>query len=84
MEEAMSRKFIFAAATLGVVLTSAPAFAYDRYYDFGEVWGRSTQQHRRDEALSATPRDVTRHQTPNVYRPGAHDPSGNIILEGAM
>ncbi len=80
----MSRKFVFAVAALGVVLSSAPAFAYDRYFDFDQVWGDSTQRHRRDEALSASPRDVTRRQSPTVYRPGAHDPSGNIILEGAM
>ncbi|WBJ99038.1 hypothetical protein [Methylocystis parvus] len=80
----MSLKLVFAVAALGVALSSVPAFAYDRYFDFHEVWGDSTQKHRRDDALSATPRDVTRHQSPNVYRPGAHDPSGNIILEGAM
>lgn len=80
----MTLKFAFAAAALGVALSSVPALAYDRYYDSREVWSDSTQRHRRDEALSATPRDVMRHHSPNVYRPGAHDPSGNIILEGAM
>ncbi|WP_442755492.1 hypothetical protein ACNHKD_02155 [Methylocystis sp. JAN1] len=80
----MTLKLAFAAAALGVALSSVPASAYDRYYDFGQVWGDAMQKHRRDEALSATPRDVMRHHSPNVYRPGAHDPSGNIILEGAM
>jgi hypothetical protein len=83
MEETMSFKRVFAAAAFGVALSSVPAFAYDRHFDFGEVWSESTQRHQRDEALSATPRDVTRHPSPYVYQGRPHDPSGNIILEGA-
>ncbi|WP_424360565.1 hypothetical protein [Methylocystis parvus] len=78
----MSHKLVFAAAALGVVL-STPALAYDRSFDFAEVWGQSTQRHQRDEALSASPRDATRHQSPYVFQGRPHDPSGNIILEGA-
>lgn len=79
----MSSKFVFAVAALGVAFSSAPAFAYDRFFDFGEAWSQSTQRHQRDEALSASPRDVTPHQSPYVYDGRPHDPSGNIILEGA-
>lgn len=79
----MSHKFALAVAALGVALTSAPAFAYDRSFEFSEVWGQSTQRHRRDDALSASPRDAMRRQSPYVFQGRPHDPSGHIILEGA-
>jgi hypothetical protein len=83
MEEEMSMKWMFAAAAFGVALSSAPAGAYERYYDFGQVWGESVDEHRRDEALSASPRDTMRHQPRQVFGGRPHDPSGNIVLEGA-
>ncbi|BDV32692.1 MULTISPECIES: hypothetical protein [Methylocystis] len=79
----MSVKLLFAAAALGVVLSAAPACASDRFFDFDEVWDQSMQKHRRDEVLSVTPRDATRHQSPYVFRGRPHDPTGNITLEGA-
>lgn len=79
----MSLKLVVAAAAVGVALSSVPAFAYDRYFDFGQVWGDAANEHRRDDALSATPRDVMRQQPRQVYGGRPHDPSGNIILEGA-
>lgn len=79
----MSLKFAFAATALGLALTSVPANAYDRSFDFAEVWGQSARKHQRDEALSASPRDAMRNQSPYVFQGRPHDPSGNIILEGA-
>jgi hypothetical protein len=51
MEEIM--RLIFAAIALGAALSSAPALAYDTFFDLREVWGQSVRQHQRDEALSA-------------------------------
>jgi hypothetical protein len=83
MEETMSVKIALFAAALGVALSSGSAFAYDRSFDFGQVWGDAQRAHQRDEALSATPRDSLRRQPAQVYGGRPHDPSGNIILEGA-
>lgn len=79
----MSLKIIFAVAALGVALSSGSAFAYERYYDVGKVWSDAVGEHQRDEALSASPRDVMRRQPKQVFEGRPHDPSGNIILEGA-
>lgn len=79
----MSVKHVLAAAALALVISAAPAFAYDRHFDFGQVWGDSVREHQRDEALSATPRDVMRHHPREIYGAQPHDPSGRIILEGA-
>jgi len=81
----MSMKIVFAAAALGVFFSAGSALAYDRSFNFGEVWGDAVNQHRRDEALSASPADVMRRQPRQVYgtQGRAHDPSGTIILEGA-
>lgn len=76
-------KTVIAGAMLGVALFSGSALAYERHYDFGQIWVDTVRPHQRDEALSAVPRDVMRHQ-PNRAAYGApHDPSGNIVLEGA-
>lgn len=82
----MSMKLVFAAAALGVALTAAPASARDRYYDFNQVWGDAVREHKRDEAISATPRDATRRQPRQVYDTGEqpHDPRGVIVLDGAV
>ncbi len=79
----MSFKLVFAAAALGVALSAGSAFAYERHYNFREVWGDAVREHGRDEALSATPRDVMRHYPRQLTEDGPHDPSGRIILEGA-
>lgn len=79
----MSLKHLFAAAAFGVVFSAGSALAYDRHFDFGQVWGDAVNEHRRDEALSATPRDVMRQHPRQVYGGRPHDPSGTIILEGA-
>lgn len=79
----MSFKHVFAAAALGVALSAGSAFAYERHYDFGQVWDDAVSEHRRDEALSARPRDVMRRYPHQVDRDGPHDPSARIILEGA-
>jgi hypothetical protein len=80
----MSFKLVFAAAALGVALSAGSASAYERHYNFGQVWGDAMREHRRDEALSAAPRDVMRHYPRQLSNEGAHDPSGRIILEGAQ
>jgi hypothetical protein len=84
MENAMSFKLVFAAAALGVALSAGSALAYERHYNFREVWGDAVREHGRDEALSATPRDVMRHYPRQLTDDAAHDPSGKIILEGAQ
>lgn len=82
----MSLKLVFAAAALGIALSAAPASARDRYYDFDQVWGDAVREHKRDEAISATPRDTMRRQPRHVFegqsRP--HDPRGIIVLDGAV
>ncbi|MFO1124160.1 MAG: hypothetical protein U1E25_01960 [Methylocystis sp.] len=80
----MSCKLVFAAAAVGVALSSGSAFAYERHYNFGQVWGDAVREHRRDEALSATPRDVMRRYPHQLTNEEPHDPSGRIILEGAQ
>lgn len=80
----MSFKLVFAAAAFGVALSAGSAFAYERHYNFREVWGDAVREHGRDEALSATPRDVMRHYPRQLTEDGPHDPSGRIILEGAQ
>ncbi|MBM3578560.1 MAG: hypothetical protein FJX40_13125 [Alphaproteobacteria bacterium] len=84
MEQAMLFKLVFAAASLGVAFSAGPAVAYERYYNFGQVWGDAVREHQRDEALSASPRDVMRHYPRQLSNQSAHDPSGRIILEGAQ
>ncbi|GLI91202.1 hypothetical protein [Methylocystis echinoides] len=79
----MSLKSAFLGAAVGVVMFSGSAFAYERHYDFGQIWVDAVKQHQRDEALSATPRDVSRHQPAQAIYGSPHDPSGTIILEGA-
>lgn len=80
----MSLKFMFAAAAIGVALSSGSAVAYERHYDYGQVWKEAVGVHQRDDALSASPRDVMRHYPRHVFQGRPHDPSGNIILEGAQ
>jgi len=80
----MSFKLVIAAAALGAVLSAGSASAYERHYDFGQVWGEALHEHQRDEALSASPRDVMRRYPREVDREAPHDPSGTIILEGAQ
>lgn len=79
----MSMKLVFAAVAAATLFSTASAFAYERHFDFGQVWGEAMGEHRRDEALSATPRDVMRHHPRQLYVDTPHDPSGRIILEGA-
>jgi hypothetical protein len=81
----MSLKLVFAVAALGIALSAGPAAARDRYYDFNQVWGDAVSEHKRDEAISASPRDVMRQRPTHVFDPQTrpHDPSGRIILEGA-
>lgn len=79
----MSVKIILAAAAIGVALSSGAAFAYERHYDFGQVWGEAVDTHRRDEALSASPRDAMRAYPRQGLQGRPNDPSGTIILEGA-
>lgn len=79
----MSLKLVYAAVAAVTLFSSTAAFAYDRHFDFGQVWGEAQREHQRDEALSATPREALRQHPTSVYRPGSHDPSGRIILEGA-
>ncbi|WP_363350468.1 hypothetical protein [Methylocystis echinoides] len=79
----MSLKWMLPAAALGLLLSAGSALAYERYFDFGQVWQDATAAHQRDEALSARPRDAMRRQPEQVFQNRPHDPSGNIILEGA-
>lgn len=79
----MSSKLVFAIVALGVAFSSGSAAAYEKHFDFGQVWGDAVNEHKRDEALSASPRDAMRHHSPQVYGGRPHDPSGTIILEGA-
>ncbi|MBM3654818.1 MAG: hypothetical protein FJX06_18770 [Alphaproteobacteria bacterium] len=84
MEKTMSFKLVFAAAAVGVALSAGSAFAYEEHYNFHEDWERAVREHGRDEALSATPRDVMRHYPRQLTNESPHDPSGRIILEGAQ
>lgn len=79
----MSLKAALLGAVVGLAMGSGSAVAYERHYDFGQVWNDATREHRRDEALSASPRDVMRHQPNQAVYSSPHDPSGTIILEGA-
>lgn len=79
----MSMKVVLVAAAMGVALSSGAASAYERRFDFGQVWGEAVDTHRRDEALSASPRDVMRAYPRQSLQGRPHDPSGTIILEGA-
>jgi hypothetical protein len=72
----------FAVGALAIAVTT-PALAYERHYDFGQIWVDAVRPHERDPALSAPPRDVMRHQPNPTFYGRPHDPSGNIILEGA-
>jgi hypothetical protein len=78
----MSRKLL-AAVLLGSLACAGSAFARDRAFDFGQVWGEAVQQHERNDAIRAPTSDVMRQRPAHVYQPGSHDPSGLIILEGA-
>lgn len=82
----MSLKLVFAAAALGIALSATSASARDRYYDFNQVWGDAVNEHKRDEAISATPRDAMRQHPRQVYGVGdkPHDPRGIIVLDGAV
>ncbi|MEK4032893.1 hypothetical protein WOC76_01755 [Methylocystis sp. IM3] len=80
----MSLRVMLAAAAIGVALSSGSAVAYERHFDFGEVWKQAVDVHQRDDALSASPRDVMRRYPRHVFQGRPHDPSGNIILEGAQ
>lgn len=76
-------KRIVVVGVAGLLLSTSGALAYDRYYSRDEtVSGRSRIQ--RDEALSATPRDAMRRYPKEFMQERPHDPSGRIILEGAM
>ena len=79
----MSSKLVAAVIVLGVAFSAGSASAYEKPFDFGQVWGDAVSEHKRDEALSASPRDAMRHHPQQVYGGRPHDPSGTIILEGA-
>jgi hypothetical protein len=82
MEENMVKAVFFAVGALAIAVTT-PALAYERHYDFDQIWVDTVRPHERDPALSAPPRDVMRHQPGPTFYGRPHDPSGNIILEGA-
>jgi hypothetical protein len=78
----MYLKAALLGAAVGLTMYSGSAFAYERHYDFSQIWVDAVRPHQRDEALSAAPRDVMRRQPQAIYG-SPHDPSGTIILEGA-
>jgi hypothetical protein len=81
----MPTKTLVVLALLGALAPLGSASARDRTYDFGQVWGEAVQEHGYNDAVRAPTRDIMRQRPRHVfeYTPGAHDPSGNIILEGA-
>ena len=81
----MSRRHVFAVASLGLLLATGSAAARDRFYDFGQIWGDAVNEHKPGDAVSASPSDVMRQRPKHVFdsQTQPHDPSGRIILEGA-